>query len=182
MAHVSFFESGRAIVTQAGKPILIFKNQPGLVEEIEACGFDIYEIQTAMNLAAEKHNGISWDLVPSADSPVEFNHEKTGANIFTDRGKRISFDRVRVTDEEIMLALAHAEQKFGGRITLTGEDQAFTERMARLADDMGIAILNPEMQPFVAAHRESLAKSAPSFAPPKTSKKGFWRRIFSWPN
>ena len=87
----------------------------------------------------------------------------------------------RVTDEEIRLALAHAEQKFGGRITLTGDDPAFTERMARLADDMGITVLNPELQPIIAAHRDLLAQSAPSFAPPMMlAKKGFWRRFLSW--
>ena len=62
--YISFFESGRVVISQSGKPILVFKNQPGLVAEIEANGFDIDEVQEAMNLAAEKHNGISWDLIP----------------------------------------------------------------------------------------------------------------------
>ena len=117
-----------------------------------------------------------------ATAPVEFKNESTGANIFTDRGKLISFDRARVTDEEIRLALVHAEQKFGGKITLSGDDLKFTERMARLADDMGITVLNPEMQPAIFAHRESLAQSAPSVAPPKTSKRVFWRRVLTWWN
>lgn len=63
-AYVSFFESGRVVVSQYGKPILIFKNKFGLVAEIESHGFDIDEVQAAMNIAAEKHNGISWDLMP----------------------------------------------------------------------------------------------------------------------
>lgn len=62
--YVSFFESGRVVVTQPDKPILVFKNQPGLVAEIESYGFDIDDVQAAMNLAAEKNNGISWDLIP----------------------------------------------------------------------------------------------------------------------
>lgn len=67
--YVSFFESGRVIVTQKDEPILIFENKPGLVEEIESQGFDIEEIQYLMNQAGEKHNGISWNLMP-ANSPV----------------------------------------------------------------------------------------------------------------
>ena len=57
-------KSGRVIVTQENKQMLIFKNKPGLVAEIDSHGFDIDEIQAAMNLSAEKHNGISWDLIP----------------------------------------------------------------------------------------------------------------------
>ena len=63
-AYLSFFESGRAILSQKDKPMLIFQNQPGLVAEIESYGFDIVDVQAAMNLAAEKNNGISWDLIP----------------------------------------------------------------------------------------------------------------------
>lgn len=69
IAYVSFFESGRVVVTQKDKPILVFKNEVGLVAEIESKGFDIEEIQYLMNLAGEKHNGISWDLMP-LDNPV----------------------------------------------------------------------------------------------------------------
>ena len=62
--YISFFESGRVIVKQKKKPLLIFKNQAGLVAEIESHGFDIDEVQEAMNAAAEKNDGISWDLIP----------------------------------------------------------------------------------------------------------------------
>ena len=63
-AYLSFFESGRAILSQQDKPMLIFHNKSGLVAEIESYGFDIDDVQAAMNLAAEKNNGISWDLIP----------------------------------------------------------------------------------------------------------------------
>lgn len=179
--YVSFFESGRVVVTQPDKPILVFKNQSGLVAEIESFGFDADEVSKAMGAAGEMHDGIAWDLIPAANCPLEIKNESTGNHLFTDRGNRVTFDKVRVTDEEIRLALVHAEQKFGGRITLTGDDPAFTERMARLADDMGITVLNPELQPIIAAHRDLLAQSAPSFAPPMMlAKKGFWRRFLSW--
>ena len=96
--------------------------------------------------------GIKWHVTGNGNveySALEGNH------LFTDRGNRVTFDKVRVTDEEIRLALVHAEQKFGGRITLTGDDLAFTERMARLADDMGITVLNPELSGVIERHRES---------------------------
>ena len=67
----------------------------------------------------------------------------------------VTFDRVRVTDDDIQLALTHAQNKFGNNLTLTGDDPIFTARMARLADDMGIGILNPELQVVIANHRES---------------------------
>lgn len=97
------------------------------------------------------YQGIQWRVTGNGNveySAVEGNH------LFTDRGNRVTFDKVRVTDDEIRLALVHAEQKFGGKITLTGEDPAFTERMAKLADDMGITVLNPEMAEVIQRHRE----------------------------
>lgn len=79
--------------------------------------------------------------------------DQGGMHLFTDRGNRVTFDKVLVTDEEIKLALTHAQQKFGKQLTLTGSDSIFTERMARLADDMGMSILNPELQSVIAKHR-----------------------------
>ena len=57
-------KSGRVIVPQENKQMLIFKSKAGLGAVIESHGFDIDEIQAAMNLSAEKHKGISWDLIP----------------------------------------------------------------------------------------------------------------------
>ena len=77
------------------------------------------------------------------------------AHLFTDRGNRITFDRVLVTDEDICLALIHAQNKFGKQLTLSGQDSIFSERMARLADDMGMTILNPELQLAIENHRNA---------------------------
>ena len=97
---------------------------------------------------------------------------RAGGHLFTDRGNRVTFDRERVTDEEIRLALAHAQHKFGLPLTLTGGDPVFMQRMARLADDMGISILNPELQTALAHHRiarqalrAALVPAAPLAAP-----------------
>jgi len=97
------------------------------------------------------YQGIQWRVTGNGNveySALEGNH------LFTDRGNRVTFDKVRVTDDEIRLALAHAEQKFGGKVTLTGDDPAFVARMARLADDMGITVLNPELADVIEQHRK----------------------------
>ena len=86
---------------------------------------------------------------------VEFS-KAGGSHLFTDRGNRVTFDRVRVSDDDIRMALAHSQNKFGSQLTLTGEDPIFTARMALLADDMGIKILNPELQVVMKKHRENL--------------------------
>jgi hypothetical protein len=85
---------------------------------------------------------------------VEYSH-LSGKHSFTDRGNRLTFDRVQVSDEDIRLALAHARSKFGHQLTLTGDNVDFAERMACLADDMGIEVLNPELASVINAHRES---------------------------
>lgn len=85
-------------------------------------------------------------------------------HLFTDRGNRLTFDRKIVTDDELRQALLHAREKFGNRLTLTGEDPIFTARMARMADDLGMTVLNPEMRAIIADHRE--AKRQASLTPP----------------
>lgn len=94
--------------------------------------------------------GIQWRVTGNGN--VEYRNQSED-HLFTDRGNRVTFDRVRVSDNEIRLALVHAQQKFGQQLTLTGDDTVFTERMARLADDMGMTILNPELKTIIATHR-----------------------------
>lgn len=99
-----------------------------------------------------RYVGMQWRVTGNGN--IEYS-DIGGSHLFTDRGNRLTFDRVRVTNEEIRLALVHAQQKFGKQLTLTGEDPIFTERMARLADDMGITILNPELQVTITNYRRS---------------------------
>lgn len=105
--------------------------------------------------------GIQWRVTGNGN--VEYSRND-GQHLFTDRGNRVTFDRMRVTDEEIKLALIHSREKFGRQITLTGEEPIFVARMARLADDMGLKILNPELQPAVQAHREAKKQAAGQLA------------------
>jgi hypothetical protein len=93
--------------------------------------------------------GVQWHVTGNGN--IEYS--QNGDHLFTDRGNRITFDRVRVSDEEICLALIHARQKFGNQLTLTGNDPDFTKRMACLADDMGMTVLNPDLQLMVANHQ-----------------------------
>lgn len=103
-----------------------------------------------------RYAGIQWSITGNGN--VKYS-DQAGKHLFTDRGNRITFDRSLVTDNEIRLALAHAQQKFGRELTLTGDDPAFTQRMARLADDMGMTILNPELQKVITQHRIDRALS-----------------------
>lgn len=105
-----------------------------------------YEVDALLALYA----GTRWHVTGNGN--VEFS-DQSGLHLFTDRGNRVTFDKHSVSDDEIRLALAHAEQKFGKRLTLTGSDPVFMARMARLADDMGLAILNPEMQSVIEEYR-----------------------------
>ena len=59
----SDFARTRALI-HAQREKFLARNKSGLVAEIESYGFDIDDVQAAMNLAAEKNNGISWDLIP----------------------------------------------------------------------------------------------------------------------
>lgn len=93
--------------------------------------------------------GVQWHVTGNGN--IEYS--QNGDHLFTDRGNRITFDRVRVSDEEICLALIHAQQKFGNQLTLTGNDPDFTKRMACLADDMGMTVLNPDLQLMIANHQ-----------------------------
>lgn len=110
---------------------------------------------------------IEFDWPASMFEPATEHTTEAGEHLFTDRGNRVTFDRVHVTDHEIRLALVHAENKFGKQLTLTGDDQIFARRMARLADDMGLTILNPELQTVIAEHRAQRLKAAPK---PKFSR------------
>lgn len=97
-----------------------------------------------------RYAGIQWRVTGNGN--IEYS-EHTGKHLFTDRGNRVTFDRVVVTDDEIRMALVHAQAKFGNKLTLTGHDPVFTKRMAILADDMGMTILNPELHSVITQNR-----------------------------
>ena len=106
------------------------------------------------NALLVRYAGMHWRVTGNGN--VEYS-DSNATHLFTDRGNRITFDRALVSDEDICLALVHAQNKFGKQLTLTGQDSIFTQRMARLADDMGITILNPELQITIENHRHAKA-------------------------
>lgn len=108
--------------------------------------------------------GLIWNVTGNGNV-IYSDH--AARHVFTDRGGRITFDRESVSDEDILLALAHAQEKFGKQVTLTGDDPVFLARMACLADDMGMAILNPDLQSAIGDHRRRrspMIPDAPSIA------------------
>lgn len=113
----------------------------------------------------QQYRNIQWNVTGNGN--IEYRGS-AGNHLFTDRGSRVTFDKVLVTDDEIRLALAHSQQKFGDKVILTGDDQAFSQRMARLADDMGLTVLNPELQATIQQHREDrkTALLRPTETPP----------------
>lgn len=97
-----------------------------------------------------RHTHLKWQVTGNGN--IIYGSDD-GKHLFTDRGNRVTFDRIYVPDEEIRLALIHARHKFGNQLLLTGTDPAFTERMAKLADDLGISIINPECRAIIEQHR-----------------------------
>lgn len=124
-ATVSFFPSGNIIASLPDGKIIIG-------HDFEDAGKKLWEAGVTKIEATKNLQNISLEN-------VEYNDED-GKNLFTDRGNRVTFDRVRVTDDEIRLALVHAKNKFGDTLVLTGDDVNFTARMARIAGEIGVVV------------------------------------------
>lgn len=148
-AFVSIFPSGKMIasIVPSGK-IIISNDDDKLVRALSMSG------------VTDVVKEYIWDKM-IFEKPIEHTSQG-GDHLFTDRGNLVTFDRVRVSDEEIRQALVHAKQKFGQEITLRGDNRMFSERMARIADDMGITILNPEMKPVIENHRTDRIRQNPN--------------------
>lgn len=115
-----------------------------------------------------RHAGMNWKVTGNGN--VEYA-DVDGGHLYTDRGNRITFDRVHVTDEEIRLALLHAQSKFGNQLTLTGTDPDFARRMACIADDMGMIVLNPELQATLHQHRQTRQQASVQLPTPMVGKE-----------
>lgn len=79
---------------------------------------------------------------------VNFTAKHDDHLVFMDRGNKLTFDRIKVSDADLRAAMLHAAAKFGGRITLTGSDPVFKERMLRMATELNLVVLNPELRPL----------------------------------
>lgn len=103
-----------------------------------------------------KLNHLSWTVSNNGNLHIYAANQ----HLFTDRGNRLTFDRQIVTDDDLRLALLHAKEKFGPRLTLTGQDPVFVARMAKMANDLGIKVINPELQSLITEYQQSKSLSA----------------------
>lgn len=145
---ISLFENEKWVISGVNNETVTSQTHPESVKQfLRKNGVFPGQIASAIKNA----NVFDWrkKILP----PVEHKSEN-GDDLFTDRGNRITFDREIVTDEEIRLALVHAQQKFGNELTLNGDDMRIKERIAQIADNMGMTILNPELQAGLGKYRE----------------------------
>lgn len=125
-ADLSIFASGNIVASLPDGRIIMGQDAIEVAEKLAAEGVTVPEISYK-------------NLEHAFTEPVEYKN-KGGDHLFTDRGSRVTFDRVRVSDEEIRLALVHAQQKFGSPLTFIGNDKIFQNRMSKLAGEMGISV------------------------------------------
>lgn len=71
---------------------------------------------------------------------------KNGGAGFTDDGDKLTFGRKEVTDEALAMSLQYAAEKWGNKIRISGGDELFKERAAKLAVQLGIEVINPELR------------------------------------
>ena len=149
---ISAFPNGGWVISGVGRGVLTQKSTQSEVQKFLA------------------ENGVAHDQVTVAAIKMDWTSAIDN---------RIAFDKDQVTDDEVRLALDKAQQKFGNKLKLCGEDPAFTARIARLADDMGLTVLNPELEPVVLAHRAALARLAPNMVP-TMSKPTKTQKWWTW--
>jgi len=67
----------------------------------------------------------------------DVTYKRNGLNVLRDQGQRVQM--LQTDDQSIETGLRLAQQKFGGKLTLTGS-QEFQERTARIAAEQGIRV------------------------------------------
>lgn len=147
---VSNFPSGNWVATGNDKAIITSESN---FEELKKF---CYENDTSTR-AQEHAIQFTWPA-SMLEPPIDVLDE-AGNRLFTDRGNSLTFDRTVVTDDDIRAALLSARQKFGNQLTLKGDDPVFTERMVHLADDLGIVVLNPELQSCIREYQSRKKRS-----------------------
>lgn len=162
----STFPSGRWVMTGQNGDILTSECSPEKSHEFS-------QKNDLSPSAGKLMLRFNWAML---EIPVEHKSE-TGDHLFTDRGNNFTFDREKVTDDEIRLTLAAAEHKFGKQLTLTGDDPIFTARMATLADDMGITVLNPELKNIITNHRVARTLKEPVPHVHVAKKISVWQKV-----
>lgn len=101
--------------------------------------------------------GLQWQV--TSNGSIRYTKVQ-GDPLFTDRGNRVTFDRRLVSDDELRLTLLHAREKFGSSIVLAGTNAAFTERMVKVAAELGLQVKNPELRALWEKHADQTASQA----------------------
>lgn len=92
-----------------------------------------HDPKKAFNLGWQIHGGKLYFTYPD------------GKLAFADNGDNISWDRAMVDDDALRLSLRHAAEKWGRKLTINGGDEAFQQRLARTAKDLGLEIANVQL-------------------------------------
>ena len=87
---------------------------------------------------------------------------KNGGAGFTDDGDKLSFGRKEVTDEALAMSLQYAAEKWGNKIRISGGDEVFKERAAKLALQLGIEVLNPELRHVQQPIKQPVVQAKPT--------------------
>ena len=167
------YQEKRDAFKSEGGPKINFSD--GMVDTVPELEKRFNQLMTRLSSQERKETAIrSADLTqmrPFESDPVLFRYSeiqsfvtgngnvkyknKDSQLLFVDRGNRITFDRTYVSDAALRLSLMHAQKKFGQQIILTGSDPVFCARMACMACDMGLTVLNEELQPVLHNHQMS---------------------------
>lgn len=105
-----------------------------------------------------KLHTLTWKV--HRNGTVAYNF-KSGENGFIDAGEKLVFGRVGVSDEALALTLQYAKDKWGGELKITGGDAAFKARVASMANDLRIALKNPDLKALQAQIRAEKASPVP---------------------
>lgn len=122
---LSVFQDGNAVATMPNRKPIFAANLAEMADKLKDLGVSL-----------SRENCFIWEK-KYFQKPVE-HCDKEGKHLFTDHGSKVTFDREIVSDQDIRRALVHAMQQHGSPLTLSGDDQVFVERTARLADELGI--------------------------------------------
>lgn len=86
----------------------------------------------------------------------DVTYKRNGIDVLRDAGQRV--EMLQMDDQSIETGLRFAQQKFGGKLTLTGP-QEFQERVARIAAEQGLKVefVDPVINSVMQKHKEELA-------------------------
>lgn len=94
-------------------------------------------------------NRLTWRV--SSHGTVVYSLDRT-RTAFIDAGPKLNFGNAAVADDELKAALMYATDKWRGTLRLNGGDLVFRERVARMAADMNIQMLDEDLRQVQRQH------------------------------